>query len=304
MEQSELQISSCVLENNFKIAQVFEMQNQLTQAINKYQEVCYSIETISKTLPDTNLEFHLLQLSLGRLCDIYKKKDDIEKAIGFVKLQKKFLEYIAVNQPIRGDSEEDFKDFDSFEQHNLNDLFCELHEVFDKPDAPPPPDSNEILKNFFEEKKQREEDTKKHNMERLLQLVEERKKRLENSRWERFLDWMNNHPVGISVALILFIGFSLVFVLIYTGNAESANVRYLRENPRHKPNFNRNNYPKSHQNRHEHISKQDIDQEINELKKAYQSNQGSQKLGELNEKYRKMAEEFKATHDKNKKDEL
>ena len=205
-------LNSSNFENDFKKAQVLQLRNNEEEEIKKYQSVCYSIEKIKKKNPSSNVELHYIPLSLSKIGEIYQKKEDLEKALLFMRTSRCFLEYISQNKPskIRNSESSDEINTDSFEEHNLDKLFDDMHIAFEKPDAPPKQDPQEIVKLFMEAQKKREEEVAKENMEKLMLAVKERQQKLENSRWERFLEYVNKHPIAIALGSILFLGIFLV----------------------------------------------------------------------------------------------
>ena len=55
------------------------------------------------------------------------------------------------------------------------------------------------------------------NMKHLMEIVEERKKRYENSRWERFSDWMSDNPVVVIIICCVLLGIFVIGVFVKLG---------------------------------------------------------------------------------------
>ncbi|OHT05014.1 hypothetical protein TRFO_27321 [Tritrichomonas foetus] len=206
--------NSSTIENNFKIAQVLQIRKEPERALNKYKDVCLSLEKISRNNPGTNLELHFLPLSLGKISEIYKEKNDPEKALAFLVCQRHFFEYMAANRPNHEhENSTDGADGKDLEEHTLEELFEEMHNAFNKEDAPPPRDPQEVVKLFLEAKKKQDEEIAKENMKRLTEMIEERKRKLENSKWEQTLEWINNHPIKLAIGAVVFLGIFLIIAL-------------------------------------------------------------------------------------------
>lgn len=207
-------LNSSAIENNFKIAQVLQIRKEIPKALAKYQSVCVSLENISKNNPGANLELHFIPLSLGKMSDIYKEKQDLEKALAFMKCQRHFLEYMASNKPNREQEDStDGADGKGFDEHSLDDLYSEMHKCFEMKDAPPPRDPQEIVKEFAEAKKKQDEENARENMRRLNEILEERKRKLENSKWEQTIEWVSNHPIKLALGALVFLGVFLIIAL-------------------------------------------------------------------------------------------
>lgn len=206
--------NSSKIENDFKIAKVLQIRKEIPKALLKYQRVCEALEQISTNNPGANLELHFIPLSLGQMSDIYKEKQDLGKALAFMKCQRHFLEYIASNRPNREqENSTDGADGKEFEEHSLPDLFNEMHKCFEMKDAPPPRDPKDIVKEFEIAKKKQDEENAKENMRRLNEILEERKRKLENSKWEQTIEWVSNHPIKLALGSLVFLGVFLVIAL-------------------------------------------------------------------------------------------
>ena len=212
VESMDTILNSSTIENNFKIAQVLQIRKEVDKAMSRYKDVCFSLEKIARNNPGANLELQYIPLSLGKMSDIYKERNDLEKALAFMVCQRHFLEYMAANKP--NQEHEDSTDGEKgkgFEEHSLEELFSEMHAAFDKEDAPPPKDPQDVVKMFMEAKKKEDEERAKENMKRLNEIMEERKRKLENSKWEQTLEWVNNHPIKLAFGAVVFL---VVFLLI------------------------------------------------------------------------------------------
>lgn len=276
--------NSSKIENDFKIAQVLQIRKEIPKALAKYQSVCESLEMISTNNPGANLEIHFIPLSLGKMSDIYKERQDLEKALAFMKCQRHFLEYIASNRPNReNENSADGADGKEFEEHSLTDLFIEMHKCFDKKDAPPPRDPQDIVKEFEKAKKKQDEETARENMRKLNEILEERKRKLENSKWEQTIEWVSNHPIKLAIGSLVFLGVFLIIALNcfeIEDHDPNKDLKILRDEAAAKQKAkreaeNRDNPQKKQENR----------------KKAKMSQEELQKLQEMMEKLKKEQEE-------------
>jgi len=227
-------MNSFSIDNEFKKAKVLMIRNNEEEAVKRFQNVCLSIEGIVKKNPSATVEMHYIPLSMSEIAEVYKKRNDLEKALAYLTTSRKFLEYISVNRPqnVRGTDYSDDPGYD-YEEHKLENLFDQMHEAFDKPDAPPKQDPQEVVKMFMDAQKKREEEIAKENMEKLMQAVKDRQKKLENSRWERFLEYVNQHPIAIALGSIVFLGVFLVLSMTLFSFDEldpGKDLRKLREN--------------------------------------------------------------------------
>jgi hypothetical protein len=156
------------------------------------------------------VEIHHIPLSLGKLTEIYMKKEDQQKALAFIQCQKKFFEYIAANQPnLEGENSTDGGI--DLPEHNLNNLFNEMHAAFDMADAPPPRDPQEVVQMVLEAKKKYEQEQAAANLAKLKQIMAEREAKKDTSRWLQTLDYIDQHPIRVTLGAVVFM---LVFLLI------------------------------------------------------------------------------------------
>ena len=212
-------------ENTFKQACALVELKKPDEAIKKFRFVCEQIEAIIRTNPNANIELHLVPLSLTKVSDIYKDRDDLDKALALMTTARKFLEYIEANKPNRDNEPSD--DGADHEEYTIGALFLEMHKSFDMEDAPPKPDPEELVKMFQEAKKKREEEIAKENMQKLKEALEARKEKLRTSRWARFVEYLNSHPIGIAVGSIIFLAIFLGFALLIFKSDDNDPTRHL-----------------------------------------------------------------------------
>jgi hypothetical protein len=233
-------LGSSEIENKFKMAQVLHIQNDFPRAMNTYRSVCLAVERVVRANPGANVELHHVPLSLEKLSQIYQKKEDQHKALAFIQCEKKFFEYIAANRPNHED-EDSADGGHEFPDHNLDDLFDEMHRVFDSPDAPPPQDPKEIAQRVMEAKKKYDEEQAAINLKKLQEIMAARKAKLETSRWEQTLDYIDKHPIKVTLAVVIFMA---IFLLLTIGSFDirqfdpSKGVKDLRAEAARKANRN------------------------------------------------------------------
>ena len=287
-------LNSSAIENNFKIAQVLKIRNEIPRAINKFKDVCYSLEKIVKMNPSAQCELHLIPMSLGELSKIYQEKEDIEKALAFIKCQRGFLEYMANNKPNQeGECSTDGGE-DELPEHTLPDLFAEMTRAFEMEDAPPPKDPQEVVQLFLEAQKKQEQETARKNMEMLNRLAEERKRKLESSRWEQTLEWVNNNPIKLAVFCLCFLGVFLAIALPMINLEKmdpSEPVRKLRDEAAEKAK--RKAGADGHHHHHHHHSHAEPKMSQEEMK------QFQEMVRELKKKSEEQAKQAKQQRDDN-----
>lgn len=212
MEKNNAEINSS-LENDFKIARVLQMQNRTDQAIKKFMQVINSYETITRREPNSHIDYSIAALSIGHLVEIYKNESELDKALSLLSIQKKFIEHMTTLKKIysKENQAENQELIDSSKQ-NILFLFDQLNSTIIKPNSPPKKRPEEVINDFLEEKKKQDSKNAEQNMLRLLKLVDEKKKRLENSRFERWTDWINNNPVVMLIFAMIFLGLFLIFI--------------------------------------------------------------------------------------------
>lgn len=228
-------MSASSFENTFKQAQVLKLNKKPDDALVKFRSVCESIEHVVNSNPSANVELHLIPLSLKEISEIYQQKDAYDKALEYMKTSRQFLEYMFANRPNREGENSDDGAMGDKEEYTLGSLFVRMHKCFDMEDPEPKPDAQEIVKMFQEAKKKEEEETARKNLEMLKRSTEERKEKLRNSRWLRFLEYVNDHPIAIAIGSIVFLGIFLAFSLVifnndaFDKNPEAAKIRARRE---------------------------------------------------------------------------
>ena len=213
-------------ENVFKQARALVVLKRPDQALIKFRTVCEMIENVLRTNPSAALELRLVPLSLTEISDIYKAKDDLDKALAFMQCARKFLEYMSANKPNKEDEPSD--DGCEHEEYTLGALFVEMHKAFEMKDAPPKPDPEEIVRMFQEAKKKREEEIARENMQKLKDALAAKKERLRTSRWARFVEYVNDHPVGIAIGSVVFLSIFLIFALVIFSSGDNESLKNLR----------------------------------------------------------------------------
>lgn len=204
------QISSSSLENEFKIAQILQMQKRFDQAIKKYKSIINSFEIITRQQPNTLIDYSITALSIGHLVEIYKSQNDLDRALSLLSIQKKFIEHISASKPTHQNNSD--PDIASLHEQNVLSLFDELNTILNMPSMQPKKPPEEIINDFLKEKEKQDKKAAEQNMLHLLKLVEEKKRRLENSRFERWSDWINNNPIAILIFAMIFLSLFLLFI--------------------------------------------------------------------------------------------
>lgn len=152
-----------------------------------------------------------------------KKRMILKRLISSLFVTGSFLEYLNANKPQRdGNFKKKLgKGEDAPPDHNIFDLFENMHQCFDTPDTPPPTPPEDIAKMYMEAKEKQDAETVKENMNKLREFNEERKRKLETSRWARFADWTNQHPMQFAIILSVFLLLLLIGVFaIFTPHSE------------------------------------------------------------------------------------
>lgn len=250
--------NASTIENNYKIAEVLQIRNEIPKAIKRYQDVCLALERITNSNPGAQSELRFAAMSLGKLSEIYQKKEDFDKALAFARCQRGFLEFIANNKP----NQEDECSTDGGEaelpEHKLEDLWEQMHAAIDMADAPPPKDPQEVVQLFLEAKKKQDAENARRNMEMLNQIMEEKKKKLETSRWEQTLEWINQHPIKLAISAVVFLGVFLAIALSMFDFEQldpSRDMRRLREQAAENQRLKREqegNTETGHEHHHHH----------------------------------------------------
>jgi hypothetical protein len=203
-------LSSSDIENKFKMAQVLQIRGDFPRAITVFQNVCVAVERVARANPSAHVELHQIPLSLGHLSEIYLKKEDQQKALALIQCQKKFFEYIASNLP-NLESENSTDGASDLPEHDLPDLFREMHATFEMADAPPPRDPQEVVQMVLEAKKKYEQEQAAANLSKLKQIMADREAKKNTSRWLQTLDYIDQHPIRVTLGAVVFM---LVFLAI------------------------------------------------------------------------------------------
>ena len=291
VEDTESILNASQIENNFKIAQVLQIRKETEKSIRKYQDICFSLEKIIFNNPNSNVEIHYIPLSLSKLSDIYKEKEDFNKALLFMTCSRKFLEYIA-NERSRHSSEKTFNEEGGeenfqplYEEHSLNELFQMMHSAFEAPDSLPPKDPQEIISEFLSAKKRQEEEVVLSNLAKVKRINEERKLRLANSRFERFVEWVNGHSViVVFIIFLIFIVFlSLSFLYMsHSNNSIRKIIDHNRQNPSQSNRFDLHINGKNDKHHHNRkFSHDDIKQFREKFRKLNEERRSARDATEL-----------------------
>jgi hypothetical protein len=191
------------------MAQVLQIRGDFPRAITVYQNVCFALERVSQANPSSHVELHNIPLSLGKMAEIYIKKEDQQKALACIQCQKKFFEYIASNMP-NLESENSADGASDLPEHHLPDLFREMHAAFEMADAPPPRDPQEVVQMVLDAKKKYEQEQATANLAKLKQIMAEREAKKNTSRWLQTLDYLDQHPIRVTLGAV-------VFMLVFLG---------------------------------------------------------------------------------------
>lgn len=208
----KMAMSSSMYENQFKQGDALLKLNKPDAALQKFKSVCENLEALMRSNPSAHVESHLIPMSLTKMSDIYKERQDINKALALMQNARHFLEYMCANKPNRDN--EDSDEAGETEHYTLGALFVEMHKAFSMEDAPPKPDAEEITKMFLEAKKKHDEEVARQNIEKLKALNEARKEKLRNSRWARFVEFVNDHPIAFAIGSVAFLSVFLVISIL------------------------------------------------------------------------------------------
>ena len=205
-------VSSAVLENTFKMGQILQIQKKYPQAIEKYLYVCNSMVEIMRKNPET--EFHLLVLAISKLVEIYREQQDLDRALAFMKVEKELLETMAARKGTKLDDDEKDDEF-NVQEHDMGEMMDHMEKALHMQNDKKSPE--EIVQMLLEARKQQERENQEENMKHLLDIVEERKRRYENSRWERFSDWMSDNPVAVIIICMVVLGVFVIGIFVKLG---------------------------------------------------------------------------------------
>lgn len=207
-------LSASEHQNIFNKARVLLLKNDESAAIEKFQNLCYEIEEIYKNNPESNVELELIPLSLRELSEIYRKRDDFDKALLHLSCSNLFLGFLAKrNRKNEVNDEEDSnerqkKQSDLDNIPAINDIFVKMHQAFNRPNKPT---KEEIIKGIVDVKRREDEEIAKQNMEFFMRAKQEKLEQLKNSRFKRFLEYIDKHPIEIAIGFMLFM---FVFLFI------------------------------------------------------------------------------------------
>jgi hypothetical protein len=204
--------TSSEIENAFKRAQVCQIRKDFVRAIPGFRSVILSLQRLIFANPTSQIEIYHVPLSLGHLSEIYHELQNDDKAIALAETRRHFLTYLARNKPNK-EHENSTDDADTDSETTVNDLFQEATAAMNLPDPPPPPDPQDVVKMVMEAAKQYEAKRISENMQKLERIRAEREAQLANSRWERGILYIEDHPLRVaSVAvfvMILIIGVAI-----------------------------------------------------------------------------------------------
>ncbi|OHS99094.1 hypothetical protein TRFO_34590 [Tritrichomonas foetus] len=194
-------LTSALISNDFRLAQVLQMQKRYDKALEKYQSVCISLKNIFLENPKADIDFSFVPLSINKIVEIYREREDIRKAVDFMKVEKICLEYIQAGKKSQPTEE------------IITRIFKELDHAFSTPEAPKI-DPQEIVKNYLEEKKKQEEQMVQENLEKLMNYPAEKERQKNKSLRKRIFSWIEDNPIFIiSITIVLFLG-CLAFFLV------------------------------------------------------------------------------------------
>ncbi|OHT15988.1 hypothetical protein TRFO_42145 [Tritrichomonas foetus] len=219
------------IENDFKIAQVLKYQNKTSQSINKFQSVIKSVENIFRQAPEKEIDLNIVPIAIGNLVEIYKGNDELDKALKLLEIQKLFLNKIISMKSNDSNKQDYIKTAEDHRKYTVIDLFDRLNNIFKMPSPKPPESPQKVLNQFLKEKEKQESDMAKENMMKLLEIIEAKKRRYENSRFERWSDWINNNPIAILIFSIAVFGTLLIVIVSMTqvSDQDSLHHRQLKK---------------------------------------------------------------------------
>jgi hypothetical protein len=203
--------SSMAIQNAFKMAQILQLQKKDDDAITQYHEVCSAIAKTIRENPDADVDYRLIPVSINKIVEIYRTRDDYGKMKAFLEVERLFLENLTVTSQDSGSETKG-------QSHNLLEMLDRMEAAFAVKAKLQP---QEIVQMMLEERKEKERESMKRNMETLLQYAEERKRKLENSRWARVCDFFDRHTCAIMIwGMVLVVIITMgVFVWLSTGKS-------------------------------------------------------------------------------------
>lgn len=209
-------VTGAVLENTFKMGQVLQIQKKYDQALEKYLYVCNSMLPILRQHPEA--EYSLLIVTISKLVEIYREKDELDKAIAFMKVERELLETLAARKGTYKDDDDDVKEFKA-QEHDMTSMMDHMESALHlKTDKKSP---EEIVQMLMEARKKQERENQEKNMQDLLKMLEERQKKYENSRWERFTDWLSDNPVFVVIGSVAILAIFIVGLFVHIGLREN-----------------------------------------------------------------------------------
>jgi hypothetical protein len=195
-------LSASELENRFKMAQVLHIRGDHARAADTYKSVCVSVDRIVRANPGCHSELRHVGLCLAKLSELSQQRQDTNKALAYIQLAKKVVEYVAVNEPNL--ESEDSADGADLPEHSLPDLLDEMRALFDSPDAPPPRDPSEVLQMVLDAKRRSDRQQALENLRLLNRMRDDEQEKRDTSRWAQAKHYVEQHPMRVAVVMIVF----------------------------------------------------------------------------------------------------
>lgn len=230
--KEEYQKYEYYIENTFKMGRVLMIRNDLDLAIDKFTEVCFSIEKFLFMQDKDPLNIKFLIDSLYSLGNIYEQKKIADKSLCFYTLHRKFLEFLNSHQEIFASerhliilpqikSNIDNSNEDKIEslRNDFSNLFKEMHKAVEmKSDIITDDDINDLSGNIKKQYQTKKQEERKEAGIFLRDLAQVRKDEDKKTFYGRIINYFNENSSAffiIFLIILIIIAFILTLIITY-----------------------------------------------------------------------------------------
>lgn len=236
--KEEYQKYEYYIENTFKMGRVLMIRNDLDLAIDKFTEVCFSIENFLFTQDTYPINIKFLIDSLHSLGNIYEQKKIADKSLYFYTLHRKFLEFLnshpeilaserqlIILPQVKSNINNSYEHKIESLRNNFSNLFKEIHTAVEmKSDIITDDDLNNLSGNIKKQYQTKKQEERKEAGIFLRDLAQMRKDKDKKTFYGRIINYFNENSntfFVIFLIIIIIIAFILTSLITYKLYSES-----------------------------------------------------------------------------------
>lgn len=188
-------------ENSLKKVQGLKANLYYDKALVVCNKILDNLKPIALQEPDITDDIQLMAITIGEISEIYEKKKELQYALQYKKVQRRFLSYLKTQNSILMEEPYEMNDSIRSKKDLINKL-DEIREMTISLSNKPEDAMNQILESLQRSKEKRV----KSALESIVNSQNKNNKNkndIELTKFERFIEFIFNHPILFALFVIL-----------------------------------------------------------------------------------------------------